>query len=553
MQDLTAEPVPDRTPLATGVLCAAVVGLLMGVALAVGGRLWFFSDDWNILAEYHDGGLLEPFNGHLSALPAGIYRLLFHTAGLESYLPYRLCGVLALGVLGFQVARYAIGRVPPAVAVVAVTAVMWNSFGATNVLFPFLMNFSIPIAAMVAIWWHLDRHRPGHDVAAGIWLAVALATSGLGVMTLTAVVVELALRREPARRWAVFAPATVAWSWWWLAHREANEISGDLFAVAEYALRMLWGGTTALAAGSRVGGLLLGGALVALTAMALRRGSFGARPAGALAAAAAFVGLTALTRLDVVPAIPPDELRYGWTIGAYLVLAAVSMWPGPAAGDAAARPGPQDPSLPRWLAPAGTALAIAVVVLGGWRLVQGMQRWTDQVADAAPGLRSVLYATEAAGVTRVDPGVVLPLSYVPVTAGAYLDAVADVGSPLQGATLAEIGGRADQREFADELFFDSVELLVDDPTLAEVDPRDCTTTLEAAPGGWAVVMTRERTTASPGTVDVVRFSDTTAVRLEIPGEVPTHVVEWTADAPVGTSAVVPYVLRTDGTHLLCPP
>jgi hypothetical protein len=550
MQDLAAHPVPDRAALTAGAVAAGVVGLLLGVALAVGGRLWFFSDDWNILADYHDGGLMEPFNGHLSALPAGIYQGLFHTVGLESYLPYRLCGLLALGVLGFQVARCAIGRVPPVVAVLAVAAVMWNSFGATNVLFPFLMNFSIPIAAMVAIWWHLDHDRRGHDVAAGIWLAVALATSGLGVMTLAAVAVELALRRAPLHRWAVFAPATLAWLWWWLLHRGANEISGDLLAVAEYALRMLWGGTTALAAGNRAGGLVVAVAFAVLTVVALRRGSFGARPVGALAAAAAFVGLTAVTRLDVVPAIPPDELRYGWTIGAYLVLAAVSMW-SPAV--TAAPPAPAGPSRPRSLATAGAVVVTAVVLLGGWRLVEGMHRWTDQVAGAAPGLRSVLYATEAAGADRVDPEVVLPLSYVPVTTGAYLDAVADVGSPLEGATAAVIGGRGDQRDFAEDLFFDSVELRIESPpTTEEPDRSRCARDLSAEPGEAVSVLPAVEASPGDAELDVARFAERPARRLGDEG-LARWVLVLPEDAPVGTDAVVPYVLRTDGTHLLCTP
>ncbi len=72
-------------------LCSAA---LLLVAAAVAGRdLWFFSDDWNIYADYHDGNLLTPFNGHLSLVPAGIYRVLFHTAGMGSYLPYRMSAV----------------------------------------------------------------------------------------------------------------------------------------------------------------------------------------------------------------------------------------------------------------------------------------------------------------------------------------------------------------------------------------------------------------------------------------------------------------------------
>jgi hypothetical protein len=536
--------VPRGTTILAPAASAGAIGLLLGVAVAMGSRLWFFSDDWNVLADYHDGRLLEPFNGHLSAVPAGIYQVLFHTVGLGSYLPYRLCGLVALGVLGFQVARYASARVPPVVGVLCVVAVMWSSSGATNVLFPFLMNFSIPIAAMVAIWWHLDRETLGHDLAAGAWLAVALATSGLGVMALAAVVVELGIRRAPWQRWSAFAPATLAWLAWWLSHREANDISRDLPAVVEYALRMLWGGTTALAAGNRLGGLVVGAAFVVLMVVALRRGSFSARSAGALAAAMAFVGLTAITRLDVVPTIPPDELRYGWTIGAFLVLAAVSMWP-PRRSD--------ERTSARWLAPSGAIVVAVVLAIGGWRLVQGMDRWADQVAASAPGLRSVLYATEAAGEDRVDPAVVLPLSYVPVTTGAYLDAVADVGSPLEGASLEEIGGRADQREAAERVFFDSVELGWESaPEPGQPPSADCTPATEADPGDVLVVVPAPG--ATPGDVELAvgRFARAPAERLGGEGAASWELA-LPRDAPVGTDAVVPYVLRTDGTHLLCSP
>jgi hypothetical protein len=544
MQDHAADPAPPGTTIVAPAASAAAVGLLLGVALAMGGRLWFFSDDWNVLADYHDGRLLEPFNGHLSAVPAGIYQVLFHTVGLGSYLPYRLCGLVALGVLGLQVARYASARVPPVVAVLCVVAVMWSSSGATNVLFPFLMNFSIPIAAMVAIWRHLDRETLGHDLAAGAWLAVALATSGLGVMTLAAVVVELGIRRAPWQRWAAFAPAALAWLAWWLGHREANDISRDLPAVAEYAVRMLWGGTTALAAGNRLGGLAVGAAFVALVVVALRRGSFGARSAGALAAAMAFVGLTALTRLDVVPSIPPDELRYGWTIGAFLVLAAVSMWP-PRRTDERSSPG--------WLAVSGAIVVAVVLAIGGWRLVQGMDHWADQVAASAPGLRSVLYATEAAGAERVDPSVVLPLSYVPVTAGAYLDAVADVGSPLEGATLEEIGGRTDQREAAERVFFDSVELRVASPSTSVGSPSaDCAPSAEVEPGAELAVVPGPGRATGEAELSVGRFAATPTQQFGAEGAA-RWVLVLPRDAPVGTDAVVPYRLRADDAHLLCPP
>ncbi|MFN7148886.1 MAG: hypothetical protein ACK4V6_05335 [Microthrixaceae bacterium] len=414
---------------------------LVGLAAGLGRRLWFFSDDWNILAEYQRGGLLEPFNGHLSLLPAGAYQLVARTFGTGSYLPYRLLGLAALVVLGFQLVRAMSERlawspVGSWYVALAVSAVMWNPSGVTNVMFPFLMNFSIPIAALLAIWWHLDRGRLRNDVAASLWLAAALATSGLGIMTLGAVVVELVLSRASWRRWLVLSPAPVLWAIWFLSNRGSSAWSTDVAEVLSYAGRMLLGATTSLAAGWELGGVVLAVAMVGVVALgALRWRSLDARALAALAAPTGFALSTALTRLDIVPAIPPDELRYSWSIAAYLVIAAVVLW----------RPD-------EWLrshrpvALGISALAAVVVVIGAVQLVDDMGDWADTVAAARPGLTAVLRATEAIGAERIDPERVLPLSYVPVTAGDYLAAVAAVGSPVGGApdrVAAENGVNAD--------------------------------------------------------------------------------------------------------------
>ena len=52
-------------------LGAGLVGMV-GLAWTTGRHLWFYSDDWNILTGYHQGRLLEPFNGHLSLIFANL-------------------------------------------------------------------------------------------------------------------------------------------------------------------------------------------------------------------------------------------------------------------------------------------------------------------------------------------------------------------------------------------------------------------------------------------------------------------------------------------------
>lgn len=477
---------PQRSALVAPPWIALGSAAVLLLAAAVAGRdLWFFSDDWNIFADYHSGNLATPFNGHLSAVPAGVYQLLFHTAGMDSYLPYRLAGLLALAVLAFQVLRFSSsrlgtvrrGRLPvgPIVVALAVSAVLWNSAGKMNLLFPFLMNFSLPIAALLAIWWHLDRADDDpsgavrHEVVASLWLAGALATSGLGLMTMAAVGVELLVGRASWRRWAVMAPGPVLWAIWYVQHRDANDISTDVVAVVEYAGRMVLGATTSLAGGVEALGVLVAVLAAAYFLLAgLRWRSLDARTLGALAAPATFVLFTAVTRLDIVPAIPPDELRYSWAVAAYLVLAAV----------VAARREPWfDREVPAAAWIGVVAAAVAVLALGGARLWGAMQDWNTQVATARPGLSTVLFATEAVGSSRIDPDVVIPLSYVPVTTGGYLGAVADVGSPIADATATDLGGARYNRQVADELLVEQLGI-----ALAPAGVDDCDGADALAPG-----------------------------------------------------------------------
>ena len=559
-------------------MAAAVPALALLLVVAVVGRtLWFFSDDWNIYADYHSGNLLEPFNGHLSLVPAGIYQALFHTVGVGSYTPFRLVGLAAMSVLGFQVLRYARDRVGRWVAIVVVTAVMWNSFGTTNVMFPFLLNFSLPIAALVAMWWHLDRDTESpstlHLAAVAAWLTLALGASGLGVMALGALVAESALRRSHLRRWVAIGIPAAVWFLWWVLHREANDISDDLSGVVTYALRMIWAGATSVAAGSRSGGVVvlgLAGVLVVSGAARWRDDptgwSDGDSPAprvlGAAAAALSFAGLTALTRQDVTPSIPPDELRYGWTIGAYIVLGIVSVWrplPRSTDGKSADHDAVDDPDVVRRRATPGRGAVAAVAVLafvvlsiGGVRLVDGMDDWADQVADAAPGLRSNLYAAEAVGAERMDPSAVIrPLSFVLVGAPDYLDAVADVGSPLAGADTSEIGGRADQRQAADDLLFSSLRL-----ELGAVDTggSDCRTEREAGPGTTVVIVPAgggNEGEVGAGQVTVRRFADDATVELAVPPGFGPRSLELPADAPVATDVAVPYTVEGTGGIRIC--
>jgi hypothetical protein len=474
----------------------SVIGVVV-TAWVIGRDLWFFSDDWNIFANYHSGNLLEPFNGHLSLFPAGVYQALFHTLGVGSYWPYRLFGLLGYALLGFVVLRFTRRRAGDVAALLAVTAVMWSSAATTNVMFPFLVNYSLPIACLVAVWDALDRGSRRAEVEGSLWLTLALATSGLGLMVAAALAVELAWTRAPLRRWLTYAPGPILWLAWYVGHRNATPITHDVGEALRYGARMFLGGTTALAAGWKPGGWALAIAFAVLVVASIVWRTFDARALGALVAPLAFIGTTALTRTAIVPPIPPDEVRYRWAVAAYVVLAVVIMW--------------RRDRIPVG-ATARTVAACtagAVLVVGGVRLVDGtssadgvngMRNWTDLVVGNEPGLRAVTVAVES--VPRpANPNQRLPLSFVKITAAGYLGAVRDVGSPNAGYRFTDRGGHHDQVTFADHY------LIEQSRTSVRPLPSDLTCTTaptNTAPAGSSVLVDTRRAT-QPGALRIARF------------------------------------------------
>lgn len=455
-----------RTSATTRWAGPAVIAVTVVVAAFVGRDLWFFSDEWNIIAWYTSGNLLEPFNSHLSLVPVALYQAIFHTLGLDSYVPFRVVGLLAYAVLGGVVWRYSRARVGDAAGAIAVAAVLWGSGGEATIMFPFLLNFSLPMAALVAVWWHFDAEsRPG-DAWASAWLALALATSGLGLMVVVAIGVEMLWDgRRFERRWweraAILAPGPILWAAWYLAYGESSPGSGGPREIASYSARMLFGGFTALGAGNRVAGALLAvgfGALV--VAAAVRWRAVDGRVMASLVAPAAFCVVTAVSRIGVSPAIPPDENRYRWTVGAFLVLATVNLLRD------------RVPPVRTTAVNLGYVVAAALVVAGATVLLDEMREWNSTVEDAAAGIRDNLWAAEQAdraGVLRRDRN--LPLSIIQVNAGEYVDAAAALGSPLAPFGRDDFGGSDDSRRRADELLVEDfgIELAV-----SEVDaPPDC--------------------------------------------------------------------------------
>ncbi|NLA37211.1 MAG: hypothetical protein GX868_16210 [Actinobacteria bacterium] len=457
---------------------------------------------------------------------------------MDYYLPFRLIGLGCFALLGWTTWRYGRSVTNPVVALLATAAILWNEGGVTNVLFPFLLNFSLPLAALAAIWWHLDHDTTRHDVAASVWLAVAMATSGLGLMVAVAVGVELLWNRAPRRRFAIMAPGPALWVLWYLRYGESETRSDDVMAVAKYAVRMLVAGGSSLVGGVAPLGVVVCAAVAALAVVCAVRGVLLGRAVGALCAPLVFVALTAWSRIGIQPEIPPDELRYRWAVGGFLVLAVLAMIAAlgdttpnqgvtPSAGGAHdgdcdgagdegdgvgdSRAQAAQPATPGSFTSTGratplrvgaVAVCVVALVVNAVQLHRDALDWADRVETAAPGLRANLWVAEQAGAAGViDRDWWMPLSFVRFTAGEYLDAVARIGSPLDPYTADEIGGVAEQTGPANVAFVDMFDL--------KLEPASSSVPSSCAPlaSGTAVTVVFGTTLLLSSTVDAEVFLD----------------------------------------------
>jgi hypothetical protein len=207
---------------------AAPAGLLL-VALVIfwaGHGLSFLQDDWNFVYARYGGSAdvyLQPHNEHLVLVPAALYKVLFATVGIDQYWPYRLMVIavhLVWVVLLFILARRSVGG-----RVAALVVLPFLFFGAAweVVLWPFNVQWALSVAAFLGILLVLDRRDTASEVASAILLAVALASSSLGVAIAAGVVVEVVWHRDRWRRlWIPAAPIALYGLWFFEYNRHPN-------------------------------------------------------------------------------------------------------------------------------------------------------------------------------------------------------------------------------------------------------------------------------------------------------------------------------------------
>jgi hypothetical protein len=209
----------------------AVIELAGFIFYVVAGRhLWFYRDEWDFLAAkgFNAHDLIEPHGGHLSVVPLAVYRAMYSTFGLHSYVPYQVLTILlhlAAAALLWIIMRRA--GVHPWLATVIGGAFVFFGTASQDIIWAFQVGFSGALVfglVQLVLSDHdgpIDR-RDWWGLAAGV---VALLCAGVAVATVLTVGLATLVRR--GWRPALFhtAPLGILYGAWWLHYTGTSQAS----------------------------------------------------------------------------------------------------------------------------------------------------------------------------------------------------------------------------------------------------------------------------------------------------------------------------------------
>ena len=405
---------PAPRPARAGwIALAGIVAVAFAMLLYLGRTTSFFYDEWDWVLgrrQWDLDTLLAPHNEHLSLAPVLVFKALFSTVGTDSYVPYRVAGLAVHCGVAALLFAYARARVGDLLALAAAATVLFLGTAWQDVLWPFQMGYFGSLAAGIGALLALEREDRRGDVTAAVLLAVALSSSSLGIPLLIATAVEVLGRPDRRARWGVIAAPAVLYAAWWIGYGgESTATNDNLFGSPAYVAEAAAGASGALfSLGLDWGRTLAVVLLVALLLTLHRRGHASWRLLALMAAPLAFWLLTALARGHLAePAAP----RYLYPGVVFLLLVAVEA----AAGLRLTR----------------GALAVAGVIIAGALLgnVGAMREGAGYLRDESTAVDGALAALPLVA-SRVGPDFQPdPHSAPQIRAGAYLDAVRDLGSP----------------------------------------------------------------------------------------------------------------------------
>jgi hypothetical protein len=409
--------------LAAALLASAVL------LLALESDLTFFQDTWAFLLHrrgFSANVFLEPHNEHIVVIPVAIEKLLIAAFGMTSAAPEQVAMTLVLaatGALVFVYVRCRLGAWPALIAAVLVSFVgpAWEVL-----LWPFEIALAGSVLFGVAMLLALDRGSRRGDLAACLFLVVAIGFSSLGVAFAVAAAIDVLQRRCELglRRAYLVAIPLLLYAVWWAGwghnaetHLSLHNVLVSPFYVAEgvaASLASLLGLQTIGRVGEAAWGAPLLLALLVGVALRLARGF---RPSPRIwpvvAATAVYWFLAAF---NYIPGREAYASRYMY-VGAVLVLLLVA-------------------DLLR-----GVRLGRAAVVVGGVVTIAAVASNLVPLRDGKEWLRdqTVLTRSDLAAIEiarrTVEPGFNLTpevagtASLIDVDASDYLSAAREDGSP----------------------------------------------------------------------------------------------------------------------------
>jgi len=216
--DRLARRVVEVRPEVAFAFAALIAAALL---LALSGNFAFFNgDEWNMAINRrgHDlDAFLAANNAHIVLVPVVVYKLLQHTFGMGSNIPYHVVAVALQVLVSVLLLLYARRRCQPWVAVLIAVVPLLLGAAWEDLLWAFQMCFATSIAAGLAALLALDRGSTRADVVASLLLVVSCASSDLGLAFATGAAVDVLLRPGRWRRLWIAVVPVVLWGLWYLS------------------------------------------------------------------------------------------------------------------------------------------------------------------------------------------------------------------------------------------------------------------------------------------------------------------------------------------------
>jgi len=409
-------------------LAAALLASAL-LLLALEANLTFFQDTWAFLLHRQGLGVdafLEPHNEHIVVIPVAIEKLLIAVFGMASATPEQVAMTLVLAATGALVFVYARRRLGPWPALIAAVLLLFVGPAWEVLLWPFEIALAGSVLSGVAMLLVLDRGSRRGDLAACLFLIVAIGFSSLGIAFAVAAAVDVLLRRRDLglhRAYLAAIPLLLYAVWWagWGHNAETHLSLHNVLVSPLYVVEGLAASLSSLLGLQTIGSVgeaLLGApALLALVVAAALRMARGFRPSPRLwpvvAAAAVYWFLAAF---NYIPGREAYASRYMYAGSVFMLLLAAELLRGVRFGRAALA--------------VGGVVTVAAVASNLVPLRDGKEWLREQTVLTRSDLAAIEIARRTVEPSfGLTPEVAGTASLIDVQAGDYLPAARDDGSP----------------------------------------------------------------------------------------------------------------------------